>query len=114
MVPDVPLNSPVWQIYASAMKRLLTALSSVQCRISPVRVVRYRAYTHLLGSSPPGLRTQAAPPAAAQRWRIYEVTKAEMHMLSATPGHRGEAEAERAGREYEVADERGEREERAP
>lgn len=100
MVPDVPLNSPVWQIYASAMKRLLTALSSVQCRISPVRVVRYHAYTHLLvlGSSPPGLRTRAAPPAAAQCWRIYEVTIAEMHMLSATPGHRGEAEAER-GRE---------------
>lgn len=28
MVPEVPLNSPAWQIYASVMKRMLTGLSS--------------------------------------------------------------------------------------
>lgn len=46
MVPEVPLSSPVWQIYASVMKSSLTGLSSVlnQSRCG----ICYHAYTHLL------------------------------------------------------------------
>lgn len=57
MVPEVPLKSRVWQIYASVMKRLLTGLSS-ECSVESVLLAaRYHAYAHLLilSFSPPGL-----------------------------------------------------------